>query len=61
MFRKWKFIFLMTISVLALAACGKSLDEKATSGVDAREKHFIRMKKIKQKKLTALNYTTCRI
>ena len=40
MFRKWKFIFLLTISVLALVACGKSLDEKATSGVEAAREAF---------------------
>jgi predicted Zn-dependent protease len=40
MFRKWKFIFLLMISVLALVACGKSLDEKATSGVEAAKEAF---------------------
>ncbi len=40
MFRKWKFIFLLTISVLALVACGKSLDKKATSGVEAAREAF---------------------
>jgi hypothetical protein len=40
MFRKWKFILLLTISVLALAACGKSLDERATAGVEAAREAF---------------------
>lgn len=40
MFRKWKFIFLLAISVLALAACGKSLGERATAGVEAAREAF---------------------
>ncbi len=56
MFRKWKFIFLLTISVLALVACGKSLDERATSGVEAAREAFHSNDKNLQKKLTALNY-----
>ncbi|KAA0965114.1 hypothetical protein FQ087_02010 [Sporosarcina sp. ANT_H38] len=40
MFRQWKFIFLLAISVLALAACGKSLDESVTSGVEGAREAF---------------------
>ena len=40
MFRKWKFIFLLTISVLTLVACGKTLDESATLGVEAAREAF---------------------
>ncbi|HJF32312.1 MAG TPA: hypothetical protein K8V56_11140 [Sporosarcina psychrophila] len=40
MFRKWKFIFLLAVSVLALAGCGKSLDERATSGVETAREAF---------------------
>jgi hypothetical protein len=40
MFRKRKFIFLLTIAVLLLTACGKSLDERAAAGVEASREAF---------------------
>ncbi|MER2090938.1 MAG: hypothetical protein ABS920_14460 [Sporosarcina sp.] len=40
MFRKWKFIFLLTVSMFLLAACGKSLDESASAGVEAAREAF---------------------
>jgi len=40
MFRKWKFIFLTMISIILLTACGKSLDERATAGVEAARVAF---------------------
>jgi len=40
MFRKRIFIFLLTISVLTLVGCGKSLAESATSGVEAAREAF---------------------
>lgn len=40
MFRGWKFIFLTLITVVLLAACGQSLDEKVTAGISAAEEAF---------------------
>lgn len=40
MFRKWKFIFLLVISVFVLTACNESLSESATAGVKAAEAVF---------------------
>ncbi len=40
MFRKWRFIFLVAMSVLLLASCNQSLDEKVAAGIEAAEKAF---------------------
>lgn len=40
MFRTWKFIFLLVISVFLLASCNKSLSESAIAGVEAAEAVF---------------------
>ena len=56
MFRKWKFIFLLTISVFVLAACGKSLRRKSYFRSRSGREAFHLNDKNLQKKLTALNY-----
>ena len=40
MFRSWKFIFLIAVSVILLTGCNQSLEERATDGVQAAEKAF---------------------
>lgn len=40
MFRKWKFIFLLAMSVFLLTACNESLGESATAGIKAAEEVF---------------------
>ena len=40
MFRKWKFIFLLVISVFILTACNESLSESATAGAEAAKTVF---------------------
>lgn len=40
MFRAWKFIFLMMMSILLLAGCGQTLDESATAGIEAARVAF---------------------
>lgn len=40
MFRKWKFIFLLTMSVFLLTACNASLSERTTAGIEAAEVAF---------------------
>ncbi|WP_342510487.1 hypothetical protein MKY34_11030 [Sporosarcina sp. FSL K6-1522] len=40
MFRAWKFIFLLTVSLLLLAGCGKTLEERAVAGVEAAKVAF---------------------
>ncbi|MFS0574824.1 hypothetical protein AB1K83_04270 [Sporosarcina sp. 179-K 3D1 HS] len=46
MFRKWKFIFLMILSLILLMGCGRSLEDRATGGIEAaREAFFANDKK----------------
>ena len=40
MFRKWKFKFLLVISVFILTACNESLSENAAAGIEAAEAVF---------------------
>ena len=40
MFRSWKFLFLVTASIVLLAACGQSLEDRAGEGVKAAEEAF---------------------
>ena len=41
MFRNWKFLFLITLSLILLVGCGKSLDDRATNGIDAARAAFL--------------------
>ena len=58
MFRRWKFIFLLMISVLAAYGMWKITHERASSGVEAAREAFHSNDKNLQKKLMALNYTS---
>ncbi|WP_342505471.1 hypothetical protein [Sporosarcina sp. FSL K6-2383] len=40
MFGKWKFIFLLVMSVFLLTACNESLSDQVTAGVEAAEAAF---------------------
>ncbi|MCG7344439.1 hypothetical protein MHZ92_09855 [Sporosarcina sp. ACRSL] len=40
MFRYWKFLFLAMLSVIVLAACGKTLEEQATEAIAAAKEAF---------------------
>ncbi|MBE1554355.1 hypothetical protein [Sporosarcina limicola] len=40
MFRQWKFIFLLALSLSLLVGCGRSLDERATAGIEATREIF---------------------
>ena len=40
MFRKWKFIFLLAMSVFLLTACNESLGESVNAGIKAAEEVF---------------------
>lgn len=40
MFRSWKILFLATVSIFLLAACGQSLQDRAAEAVKAAEEAF---------------------
>lgn len=41
MFRKWRFLFLMTLALILLVGCGKSLDDRTASGMEAARAAFL--------------------
>ena len=45
MFQSWKFIFLVTISMLMLAGCNQALEDRAADGIQAAEEAFYANKK----------------
>lgn len=40
MSREWKWIFLVMLSVILLVGCGKTLDERASAGIQAAQSAF---------------------
>lgn len=46
MFQSWKFIFLIIISAVSLAACGQSIEEQSVKAVDLAEEAFIANNKV---------------
>ena len=41
MFRSWKFIFLVIVSIALLTACGQSLEDRVTEGIKAAKEAFL--------------------
>lgn len=41
MFRSWKFLFLLILSVSVLTACGQTLDERAADGIAVAKEAFL--------------------
>lgn len=56
MFRSWKFIFLVMISILLLTACGKSLEDKVTEGLNSAEKVFYDNNKVANEEVDGVKF-----
>lgn len=41
MFRSWKFLFLLILSISVLTACGQTLDERAADGIAVAKEAFL--------------------
>lgn len=41
MFRSWKFLFLIILSISVLTACGQTLDERAADGIAVAKEAFL--------------------
>ena len=56
MFRSWKFIFLVIVSVLLLTACGKSLEDRVDEGLKSAEKTFYENKKVANEEIDGVKF-----
>jgi hypothetical protein len=56
MFRSWKFIFLVIMSVLLLTACGKSLEDRVDEGLKSAEKVFYENNKVANEEIDGVKF-----
>ncbi|WP_172371062.1 hypothetical protein [Sporosarcina jiandibaonis] len=56
MFRSWKFIFLVIVSVFFLAACGKSLEVRIGEGLRSAEKVFYENNKVANEQIDGVKF-----
>ena len=56
MFRSWKFIFLVMVSMFLLTACGKSLEDQVDEGLKSAEKVFYENNKVANEEIDGLKF-----